>query len=476
VRECWNCRSVIDGWSQTHTTQVWSFHACMCKREQFFLLHTQIHRYVDTHPVDPQPESNTRKMHNLPNTACRQHPLLRVERTLSGRPQQRTENPKSLRHRSNAGEQFFVKITRPSFIRTRFIKSACTKPERVFPPNQSLNFLKHITMKLTAISQMRTIHTNKKGGIVGHEQQTDSLIKLLINQQSVSTSGFTLIPGLSASPDEIASQTFEKISDGFFFSPSTEDIFDDFEPLPFKESSSAVHSLSLVQDTLDQVLREDFLLCLDDIPLCPAADIMPQPMFAPSSASVEMKRGLDALQNTVFQRRPPKRQRIEEDNSRFRRYQEDQWTVKFDELVKFRNAQGHCCVPHTFNENPTLARWVKRQRYQQKLKKEGKKSTMNDERVLALGKIGFVWDSHNAAWQDRLNDLKMYRQVHGHCNVPSNCPKNPQLATWIKCQRRQYRLFCDGKPSNISLERITGLTNLGFEWMLRSQTSTTWFS
>jgi hypothetical protein len=142
-----------------------------------------------------------------------------------------------------------------------FQKLACTKPERV---------------------------------IVGHEQQTDSLMQLLINQQSVSTSSFPLT-GLSASPNKIASQTFEKISNGFFFSPPTEDIFYAFEPLPFKESSSAAHSLSLVQDTLDQVLREDFLLCLDDIPMCPAADIMPHPMFTPSSASVEMKRGLDVL-------------------------------------------------------------------------------------------------------------------------------------------------------------------------------------
>jgi hypothetical protein len=55
-------------------------------------------------------------------------------------------------------------------------------------------------------------------------------------------------------------------------------------------------------------------------------------------------------------------------------------------------------------------------------------------------------------------------------------PQNPQLATWIKCQRRQHKLLCDGKPSNMSLEQITDLANPGFEWTLRSQTSTTWFS
>ena len=52
-----------------------------------------------------------------------------------------------------------------------------------------------------------------------------------------------------------------------------------------------------------------------------------------------------------------------EDGYRFRPYQAEQWTEKFDELIEFRKERGHCCVPHTFKENPSLARWVKRQRY-----------------------------------------------------------------------------------------------------------------
>lgn len=152
---------------------------------------------------------------------------------------------------------------------------------------------------------------------------------------------------------------------------------------------------------------------------------------------------------------------------RFRPYQEKQWVEQFEELVKFSNDRGHCLVPHTFDENPTLSRWVKRQRYQYKLKQEGKPSTMTDARIQQLEDNGFVWDSHAAAWQERRNELAAYQQEHGDCNVPSSYPKNPQLATWVKCQRRQCKLFWNGKPSNMTLDRFTSLNQLGFTWELR---------
>jgi len=152
---------------------------------------------------------------------------------------------------------------------------------------------------------------------------------------------------------------------------------------------------------------------------------------------------------------------------RFRPYQYEQWTEKFQELTDFRKEKGHCQVPHTYTENPPLARWVKRQRYQYKLKMENKQSTMTDERVDLLENIGFIWDSHAAAWAEKLHELKEYAELRGDCNVPSTFPDNPQLATWVKCQRRQYKLLRDGKTSNMTVERIKELESIGFVWEVR---------
>jgi Helicase associated domain len=157
-----------------------------------------------------------------------------------------------------------------------------------------------------------------------------------------------------------------------------------------------------------------------------------------------------------------------ETDRRFRPYQAGQWSEKFIELCNFKDKTGHCLVPYTYQENLALARWVKRQRYQYKLMLEQKATTMTAERVKALDEIGFVWDSQGAAWGDRLGELQQFRQLFKHCNVPSNYFDNPRLATWIKCQRRQYKLYIENKPSNMTSQRIQHLTSLGFEWGLRA--------
>ena len=155
----------------------------------------------------------------------------------------------------------------------------------------------------------------------------------------------------------------------------------------------------------------------------------------------------------------------------FRAYQAEQWTERFQELWAYCKQHGHCQVPHTHTQDPALARWVKRQRYQYKLKTEGKPSTMTDERITVLENIGFVWDSHTASWEERMQELMDYRNQYGHCNVPSNYPSNRQLAVWVKRQRRQFKFFRGGKRSNMNQERITALEMIGFEWELRVRES-----
>ena len=153
--------------------------------------------------------------------------------------------------------------------------------------------------------------------------------------------------------------------------------------------------------------------------------------------------------------------------NRFRSYQAEQWSDRFDELVEFRNINGHCNVPHKFPENPLLAVWAKRQRYQYTLKCRGEHSTLTNERQLELEKLGFIWDSHRAAWEERFSELLQFLAQEGHVNVPANHPTNPSLAIWVKCQRRQYKLFCQGEQSNMTQERIVKLEAIGFIWNLR---------
>ena len=59
---------------------------------------------------------------------------------------------------------------------------------------------------------------------------------------------------------------------------------------------------------------------------------------------------------------------------------QNQWSQRYLELVAYKNHYGNCFVPHNWLGNRPLAQWVKRQRHQYKLKKQGMHSTLTDER------------------------------------------------------------------------------------------------
>lgn len=63
------------------------------------------------------------------------------------------------------------------------------------------------------------------------------------------------------------------------------------------------------------------------------------------------------------------------------------WQEKFDELVKFKQENGHMKVP----QGTTLGQWISNQRTHFRLKQENKYSSMTDERIADLLSIGFQW-------------------------------------------------------------------------------------
>lgn len=153
---------------------------------------------------------------------------------------------------------------------------------------------------------------------------------------------------------------------------------------------------------------------------------------------------------------------------KFSANQAESWTEMYEELLRFREENGHCLVPNCYEENPSLAQWTKRQRYQYKLKTQrNKRSTMTAERIRALNNAGFIWDSHKAVWWERYDELLEYRNEFGDCNVPSRYKKNHQLAIWVKRQRRQWRNKIEGKTHCMTEERERALTTIGFVWEMK---------
>ena len=287
------------------------------------------------------------------------------------------------------------------------------------------------------------------------------------------------------------------------------------EPIPFDPQYTDGDLLPVCHERVKDILHAvDVVLRLDDIPnadfmtsACTMHHEVAPALSIPNESMIEFLMMMNPLLNNHKRKADEgiehltggsytsKRQRIREEEQvpysrddtaslvssddtsacseiRFRQYQSGQWLERFRELVNFRQARGHCFVPHNWQENPRLAQWVKRQRYQYRLKKQGKNSTITEEREDALNNLGFVWDSHSTIWEERFSELLAFKAVHMHCNVPTVYLENQSLAIWVKCQRRQHALFTSGqkRSTTMTLDRIARLTEVGFSFNPRNLT------
>jgi hypothetical protein len=135
----------------------------------------------------------------------------------------------------------------------------------------------------------------------------------------------------------------------------------------------------------------------------------------------------------------------------------DCWTQGFDDLCRYRIEKGNCLVPQHYEENLFLGRWVKLYRNLYKKKQTGKAVALTAERIKDLEAIGFVWNKNCAIWETRLDELRKFREVYKHCNVPFDYTNQP-LVHWVRNQRRQN--------SSLTLERRNKLESLCFQWTL----------
>ena len=129
---------------------------------------------------------------------------------------------------------------------------------------------------------------------------------------------------------------------------------------------------------------------------------------------------------------------------------------------------GHCLVPKEYSANPKLGPWVSKQRFLYRENTEEKPTSKKAERIRALDGIGFDWGTSKteltSMWNVRLEQLCEFKAQFGHYLVPKQYSVNPKLGMWVSKQRRNYKLYQEGKPSPMTAERIRELESVGFEF------------
>jgi hypothetical protein len=116
-----------------------------------------------------------------------------------------------------------------------------------------------------------------------------------------------------------------------------------------------------------------------------------------------------------------------------------------NDRTQFKEEYGHCNVPARYDKNRKLGIFVSAQRSQYKAlqrhteasRSDDLKTPLTNDRIRLLNELGFAWTirskaSHDDSWTQKLNELKRYREAHGHCNVPARCVENPALGIWVR--------------------------------------------
>ena len=68
-------------------------------------------------------------------------------------------------------------------------------------------------------------------------------------------------------------------------------------------------------------------------------------------------------------------------------------------------------------------------------------------------------------WSTMFQALLEFKERYGHCSVPRTSKDYPLLGRWVKRQRYQYKLMCDGnRKSTMTPERAQALVDVGFVW------------
>lgn len=150
------------------------------------------------------------------------------------------------------------------------------------------------------------------------------------------------------------------------------------------------------------------------------------------------------------------------------------WLTRYNELKRYKQVHGHCCVPQDVQEHKQLSAWVRTQKQQYKLMKEGKHCHMSQPRVDLLNEIEFEWSGvkRDQFWKDRYNELVLFHSKTGHTRVPEKYPAAPQLHSWVSLQRRQLKLKREGKKNKLTDDRLKLLEALGMEFQIRN--TATW--
>ena len=131
---------------------------------------------------------------------------------------------------------------------------------------------------------------------------------------------------------------------------------------------------------------------------------------------------------------------------------------RIEELEAYKAKHGHVWV--TWKHDKSLNGFCQNMRAARRGTKPGKVITEN--RIKALDELGFTWEDKLKSFEKRVEELKAFKEKHGHVRVTGKHDKSlHRFCADVKSARRGT------KPGKVITEdRIKALDELGFAWKM----------
>jgi len=155
----------------------------------------------------------------------------------------------------------------------------------------------------------------------------------------------------------------------------------------------------------------------------------------------------------------------------FRKCDEETWADKLSLLKRIRNTQGD------LKRLPGhLTAWISKQRL------KARNGTFEPKKRVQLEDLGISLSSNNRKkdgthmirdmprWNSQYENLKRFRDIHGHCNVPKRYSEDKSLAAWVSAQRRKYKQLKE-LDASLNPEWVKCLESIDFEWTCKQERS-----
>ena len=122
------------------------------------------------------------------------------------------------------------------------------------------------------------------------------------------------------------------------------------------------------------------------------------------------------------------------------------WKHWIKKLSEYKAHHGNCDVPQRYSRDRALGAFVSNLRGEYRKYTRGKNSSLNPKTIKMLEDMGFRWSVASGkvemiAWEERVRQLKEYKEKFGNCNVPKEWSDNVGLGDWVETLRHVSRVI-----------------------------------